>query len=126
MYREERAIVLKLLEEGKIDAKDAERLLDALKGDRIDSFIEENADRLKNIFTDIKSGAEKFAKKMEPNVNDAKEKMEAAYKKIEPKVKDVGDMVKKATSDLASQIAKRLSSKDETSDINDNKEEKEN
>ncbi|HBY19507.1 MAG: hypothetical protein A2Y24_04280 [Clostridiales bacterium GWE2_32_10] len=113
MNNNERMMVLKMLEDGKINAEEALKLLDALNANSIDSFIGENAEKLKSIFADVKIKAEDFAKKMEPHVNDAKGKLGDVYKKLEPTIKDVGDKVKKVASDVVDQVNKSLSKKDD-------------
>lgn len=112
MNNQERLMVLKMVEDGKINADDAVKLLDALNAGGIDSFIGENSEKLKDIFADVRSRTEDFAKKIEPTVNDAKEMIGETYKKIEPTLKDVGGKVKKAACDIADHINKKFSNCD--------------
>ncbi|HAN10234.1 MAG TPA: hypothetical protein DCP90_06445 [Clostridiales bacterium] len=110
MVNQERIMVLKMLEEGKINAEEALKLLDALNANSVDNFIGENAAKMKEVFEEVKVKADEFAKKVGPHVNGAREKLEETYKKLEPTLIDVGSKAKKVANDVAEQINKSIKS----------------
>ncbi len=112
MTSQEKIQVLKMLEEGKINAEEAAKLIEALNYGGIDAFIGENAERLKALFAEVKVRAGEFAKKVEPAVNDAKGKLEEAYKKAEPTLKEAGKKFIGVTADFFSKVAKRIKESD--------------
>ncbi|HCC07132.1 MAG TPA: hypothetical protein DEP72_03060 [Clostridiales bacterium] len=131
MVNQERIMVLKMLEDGKINAEEALKLLDALNANSVDNFIGENAVKMKELFEEVKVKADEFAKRVGPHVNVAREKIEETYKKLEPTIMDVGSKAKKVANDVADQINKSIkknckSDNDCNCDCKENKENKEN
>ena len=108
MDKKERLMVLKMLEEGKVSSEEALQLLDALKENGIDAFIDDSTEKLKVIFQEVKSKTAELAEKSKPYVEEAKEKIGEAYKKAEPTLKEAGEIVKSEAESLFDKIKKKL------------------
>lgn len=93
--KEEKMKVLEMLENGKISADEAARLLEALNVRKIShvEFDENMSD---------------FSRKVSEFAKEFSEKVAEAYKAVQPKVKEVTKTVVSKTADVAENISKSL------------------
>ena len=110
--KEERLKVLELIENGKISAEEAAKLLDALKGGGSRDARDEEEDKLSRVSASVDS----FAK-------DFKEKANAAFKQVEPRFKAATRTVIEKTVGVLDDISKSLS--ETLSNMEENAREKE-
>jgi len=100
--KEERMYILKLLSEGKVNAAEAEKLLDALskKGKR-DFWDDGGGETAEEKMKKLAKSAEAFAK-------DVGSKMESFYTSVEPKVKKTTKVVLEKTASVIDDVSKSL------------------
>lgn len=95
--QEERMHVLKMVDEGKVTADEAMKLLQVLGGSAANSNFEEKFN--------------KFAKDSKEFFKDAGNKINHMYAKAEPKIKGAARTVVSKTADLADNISQSLNEK---------------
>lgn len=107
--KQERMMILTMLENGKINAEEAERLLNALKrnGNAFDK--DDFSDNLEDRFTKIVEGFNSFAK-------DLGEKLDNVAKDVEPKLKKATKIVVDKTTSAIDEISKTLGDKHKADD----------
>ncbi len=108
--KEERVMILKMIEEGKISADDGVKLLNALKG--------ENGSFKKKDFEEKFS---KAAKSLDAFAKDFKGKVEEFAKDAEPKVKEASQVVWEKTASAFDDLSKTIKNIFETKDEKKNK-----
>lgn len=100
--KKERIKILEMLENGKINADEATKLLDALKNsaghDWEDYYTEWDADEK----------LERFTKNVDSFARDFGSKVESAYKDVEPKLKKATKTVVEKTASIFDDISKSL------------------
>ncbi|MCL1987658.1 MAG: hypothetical protein FWG64_06780 [Firmicutes bacterium] len=100
--KDERLKVLSLLEEGKINAEEAGRLLDTLNQSDARKFInEDTADQVEEKFQRFAKNAEAFAKEFG-------QKASNAYKDVEPKLKKASQTILEKTAEIIDDISTTL------------------
>ncbi len=98
--KKERLKVLNLLEQGKISAEEAAKLLETLKSPGFEPY-----------YWDCDTAEEhinNFSKNFDGFVKDFGEKMDTAYKSVEPKLKKATFVVVEKTASIIDDIAKSL------------------
>ena len=100
--RQERLKILSLLEEGKITAEEAAKLLEAIKSPEDPGFFsEETAEQ-------VNEKVSRFAKNVEGFARDFGERVGDAYKDIEPKLKKASQAVLERTAAVFDEISRSL------------------
>ena len=100
--RQERMKVLDLLDEGKITAEEAAKLLEAMKKPQLDDdMLVFDKDAAEEKVHNIAKHVDRFTK-------DFGGRVESAYKEIEPKIKKASQAVLERTAAIFDEIAKSL------------------
>lgn len=101
--KKERLRILDLLEQGKITADEASKLLEALKSPTVD-FDDMESD----FATDVEEKLNRFSRTMDSFAKDFGDKMSGTFKDVEPKVKNVTKHVISKTAAIMDEISKSL------------------
>ena len=99
--RQERLRVLDLLDEGKITAEEATKILEAMKG-----FKEHESDRAYSGDADEK--LKNFTKQVDHYAREFGYKVQTAYKHVEPKLKKASQKVLEKTAAVFDDISKSI------------------
>ncbi|MCL2016160.1 MAG: hypothetical protein FWG68_07950 [Defluviitaleaceae bacterium] len=100
--KQERLKVLQMLEDGKITADDATKLLDTLHQSDTRAFINEDTAE------QVEEKLQRFAKSAEHFAREFGQKASEAYKDVEPKIKKASQTMLEKTSEVIDEIAKTL------------------
>jgi DUF4097 and DUF4098 domain-containing protein YvlB len=104
---EEKIMILKMLEEGKITSEEAAKLLDALKDESQTERRTNKADQ--KWAKDIEEKEDRLGKNMDSWTKDFGKKVEVLSKDLEPKLQKVAQNVLDKTAILADKVSKTLS-----------------
>lgn len=105
---EEKILILRLLEEGKITKEEAFSLLEALN----DNLCNGKHKRKKDDFS-FEDDLNKFAKSVEKFAEEVNSKVSTTFKEIEPKVKKNTQNILNKTSELLSNLSKNFDNTNE-------------
>ncbi len=108
--QEERIMVLKMLEDGKINVEDAMNLLDSLNA---------NHKSCEKKSGGIEDKIKKLSKCVDSIAKDLGDKVGSAYKNMEPKVKKTTQCVVQKTAEVMQQLSNKLSETSDKLDAND-------
>lgn len=98
--QEERIMVLKMLQDGKINVDDTTKLLDALNY---------NSKHCEKKSYDIEDKIKKLSKCADSVAKDLGDKVGNAYKNMEPKLKKTTQCVVQKTADVVRELSNKLS-----------------
>ena len=104
MAMNEKMMILKMLDEGKITTEESIKLIKACDQsssvddifDNVKKFVETAKIKVEPYYNEAVEEVKKAYKKAEPKINEAKESAKKAYKKVEPKINEVKEEAKKA------------------------------
>ena len=99
--KQERLKVLNMLEEGKISADEAARLLESLKKTEKSHFWEDEDGEIEDKLKQFTKNLENFSKEIGV-------KMESAYRTMEPKLRQATKVVVEKTASVVDEISKSL------------------
>lgn len=94
--KEERLMILKMVEEGKVSADEAVKLLNAVNGTKNDKYF------------DFEDKVNKAAKSMDEFAKDVKVKLTGVAKEVEPKVRKTTQAVIEKTGEVVDEFSKFL------------------
>ena len=98
-FEQERLLVLKMLEEGKISADDAVKLIESLKS---------NTQRFEFSNDDMNEKLSRFSQAVDSFAKDFSGKVESVTKDMEPKLKKATKIVVEKTASIIDEISKNL------------------
>ena len=99
--KQERLKVLTLLEEGKISADEANKLLDTLRQDDRHFISDDTAEQ-------VEEKLQRFAKNVDGFAREFGHKVEKAYRDLEPRLKKASQIVLEKTTSVVDEVSKSL------------------
>ncbi|NMA83406.1 MAG: hypothetical protein GX962_06025 [Epulopiscium sp.] len=106
--REERMLILRLLQENKITAEEAEKLLTALNQGNVDEKDKSSKNRTKEMENKLKD----LGDTLEDWSKDFSKKLDNIVKEVEPKLKKVTKIVVDKTTSAFDEISKEFKKED--------------
>ncbi|MCQ2978477.1 MAG: hypothetical protein MJ245_01620 [Clostridia bacterium] len=132
MAMNEKMMILKMLEEGKITTEESIKLIKAcdqsssvddivdkckkffeLSKEKIEPYYNEVLDKAKETYKKAEPTLKEYYAKAEPTINKAKAKAKEAYKKAEPKVKEAYKKAEPKVKEAIDKVSKKAGVKKE-------------